>query len=182
MIRRPPRSTQSRSSAASDVYKRQAQTGAEWMARAGNLSVLLCFAGSLAVNAIYFDGSESSIFLLAPIFLLLETKDTFLEGAHRYFVPVLVCTGGVSITVIAKLHFGFILRYLHLPTEHCATSTWFLIAQHTIVLLVTLPSHYHTLEYLWFKAAQSTTQLWLCLLYTSPSPRDRTRSRMPSSA
>ena len=25
-------------------------------------------------------------------------------------------------------------------------------------------------------------QLWHCLLYTSPSPRDRTRSRMPSSA
>ena len=25
-------------------------------------------------------------------------------------------------------------------------------------------------------------QLYLCLLYTSPSPRDRTRSRMPSSA
>ena len=26
------------------------------------------------------------------------------------------------------------------------------------------------------------TQLTFCLLYTSPSPRDRTRSRMPSSA
>ena len=26
------------------------------------------------------------------------------------------------------------------------------------------------------------TELWNCLLYTSPSPRDRTRSRMPSSA
>ena len=26
------------------------------------------------------------------------------------------------------------------------------------------------------------TQFWHCLLYTSPSPRDRTRSRMPSSA
>ena len=26
------------------------------------------------------------------------------------------------------------------------------------------------------------TILWNCLLYTSPSPRDRTRSRMPSSA
>ena len=25
-------------------------------------------------------------------------------------------------------------------------------------------------------------QSWSCLLYTSPSPRDRTRSRMPSSA
>ena len=27
-----------------------------------------------------------------------------------------------------------------------------------------------------------TTQSCVCLLYTSPSPRDRTRSRMPSSA
>ena len=26
------------------------------------------------------------------------------------------------------------------------------------------------------------TKLYICLLYTSPSPRDRTRSRMPSSA
>ena len=26
------------------------------------------------------------------------------------------------------------------------------------------------------------TQHYICLLYTSPSPRDRTRSRMPSSA
>ena len=25
-------------------------------------------------------------------------------------------------------------------------------------------------------------RFWICLLYTSPSPRDRTRSRMPSSA
>ena len=25
-------------------------------------------------------------------------------------------------------------------------------------------------------------RFWFCLLYTSPSPRDRTRSRMPSSA
>ena len=29
---------------------------------------------------------------------------------------------------------------------------------------------------------RETTLLWDCLLYTSPSPRDRTRSRMPSSA
>ena len=29
---------------------------------------------------------------------------------------------------------------------------------------------------------QDATHAWACLLYTSPSPRDRTRSRMPSSA
>ena len=30
--------------------------------------------------------------------------------------------------------------------------------------------------------AESTESVSICLLYTSPSPRDRTRSRMPSSA
>ena len=31
-------------------------------------------------------------------------------------------------------------------------------------------------------AGGTESQDWACLLYTSPSPRDRTRSRMPSSA
>ena len=31
-------------------------------------------------------------------------------------------------------------------------------------------------------AKRNQKELWRCLLYTSPSPRDRTRSRMPSSA
>src|SRR5665213_3106324 len=31
-------------------------------------------------------------------------------------------------------------------------------------------------------AAHSARQAWGCLLYTSPSPRDRQKSRMPSSA
>ena len=35
----------------------------------------------------------------------------------------------------------------------------------------------------WFKDKDLTlTGAYYCLLYTSPSPRDRTRSRMPSSA
>ena len=34
----------------------------------------------------------------------------------------------------------------------------------------------------WLSHAEDGERLRLCLLYTSPSPRDRTRSRMPSSA
>ena len=34
----------------------------------------------------------------------------------------------------------------------------------------------------WKNPQDSFNQHWRCLLYTSPSPRDRTRSRMPSSA
>ena len=33
-----------------------------------------------------------------------------------------------------------------------------------------------------YVAAIRASQLGLCLLYTSPSPRDRQKSRMPSSA
>ena len=41
----------------------------------------------------------------------------------------------------------------------------------------------HLLEHMAFKGTANRTALDIaCLLYTSPSPRDRTRSRMPSSA
>ena len=35
---------------------------------------------------------------------------------------------------------------------------------------------------LWMRGKREYIQHWLCLLYTSPSPRDRQKSRMPSSA
>ena len=37
-------------------------------------------------------------------------------------------------------------------------------------------------DYADFEAGKGVKSLYICLLYTSPSPRDRTRSRMPSSA
>eukprot|EP00657_Telonema_sp_P-1_P012909 TRINITY_DN97_c0_g1_i2.p1 TRINITY_DN97_c0_g1~~TRINITY_DN97_c0_g1_i2.p1 ORF type:complete len:108 (-),score=46.08 TRINITY_DN97_c0_g1_i2:126-449(-) len=88
MIRRPPRSTQSRSSAASDVYKRQVKT---------------------------------HHFLASRKHLLRAKHHTRCQNFQN--VPY--------------------------------TRTW----KHAI------PHNFH-----------------ICLLYTSPSPRDRTRSRMPSSA
>ena len=38
------------------------------------------------------------------------------------------------------------------------------------------------LQDVWFALARQAPHYQPCLLYTSPSPRDRTRSRMPSSA
>ena len=34
----------------------------------------------------------------------------------------------------------------------------------------------------WWQLGGQWAWLWFCLLYTSPSPRDRQKSRMPSSA
>ena len=39
-----------------------------------------------------------------------------------------------------------------------------------------------TIEKKWPNALEGLGRNYVCLLYTSPSPRDRTRSRMPSSA
>ena len=41
---------------------------------------------------------------------------------------------------------------------------------------------YFCIDFLHVKPGKGNTFMRTCLLYTSPSPRDRTRSRMPSSA
>ena len=38
------------------------------------------------------------------------------------------------------------------------------------------------MDYHGYEINKDEVPAWICLLYTSPSPRDRTRSRMPSSA
>ena len=53
------------------------------------------------------------------------------------------------------------------PKWHLGHTTWFF---DTFVLQPNAPEH------------QACDPLWSCLLYTSPSPRDMRRSRMPSSA
>ena len=48
--------------------------------------------------------------------------------------------------------------------------------------IAALPDNSYTKWYLPYRSLISSVQTVACLLYTSPSPRDRTRSRMPSSA
>ena len=52
------------------------------------------------------------------------------------------------------------------------------------VLMVTVLTGYKTPQAKKYEASETEdiSQIKDCLLYTSPSPRDRTRSRMPSSA
>eukprot|EP00657_Telonema_sp_P-1_P005864 TRINITY_DN23643_c0_g1_i1.p1 TRINITY_DN23643_c0_g1~~TRINITY_DN23643_c0_g1_i1.p1 ORF type:complete len:111 (-),score=65.36 TRINITY_DN23643_c0_g1_i1:77-409(-) len=110
MIRRPPRSTQSRSSAASDVYKRQerALSAERWVHR-------------------------------------------FREFKHLFIAEV-EATGDLSLRS-SNLNFVQTLDQM-LDTEENELAA----------------------------ARQQLEEGKGCLLYTSPSPRDRTRSRMPSSA
>ena len=107
MVRRPPRSTLDRSSAASDVYKRQDQLG---------------------ISEVRLTGGEP---------LIRRDLETIVSAVRMRHpdVPVALTTNGLGLAQRAK---GL--------------------------------------------AAAGLSRINVCLLYTSPSPRDRTRSRMPSSA
>ena len=58
------------------------------------------------------------------------------------------------------------------------------IGSHLVLYMVEKYPHYHilNLDSLTYAADLSLLDTIACLLYTSPSPRDRSLSRMPSSA
>ena len=115
MIRLQPRSTQSRSSAASDVYKRQALKRLLTYMKGERLLLILVFLAIIVSSAAGVAGT----YLLKPLI-------------NGYIVPF-----------IGKEN----------PDLSGFAGLLFLMGS-----------------------------IYICLLYTSPSPRDRTRSRIPSSA
>ena len=130
MIRRPPRSTQSRSSAASDVYKRQnidRKITAEALDMVRDMPGLKDKKSTVVYNPKWHKGVVGIV------------ASRLVENYYR---PTIVLTKSNGfITGSARSIPGFDL----------------------------------------YEAIENCSDL-LCLLYTSPSPRDRTRSRMPSSA
>ena len=119
MIRRPPRSTLDRSSAASDVYKRQV------------LEAKIERGKGIMTTALIQNGT-------------LRLGDTMLVGEHYGRIKAMYDYTGKRIQTAA-------------PSTPVSVSG-----------LDGMP--------------QAGEQFRVCLLYTSPSPRDRTRHRMPSSA
>eukprot|EP00657_Telonema_sp_P-1_P008336 TRINITY_DN29294_c0_g1_i1.p1 TRINITY_DN29294_c0_g1~~TRINITY_DN29294_c0_g1_i1.p1 ORF type:complete len:123 (+),score=66.54 TRINITY_DN29294_c0_g1_i1:84-452(+) len=122
-MRRPPRSTQSRSSAASDVYKRQTY-----------------FLVAYALSAYFFSAKMMRLVLLAG--------------------PVASALSGVVISTFIQ----FAIDSMWGKKTKRATAR-----------------KGNSIEEM-YCALKNVVVSICCLLYTSPSPRDRTRSRMPSSA
>ena len=109
MIRRPTRSTLDRSSAASDVYKRQDFSKIQF---------------SISGSNVHID-SDGNLIYSSPFGIISEDQPIAIQDGKKLKASWVLKDGIVSISV----------------------------------------DGYNP-----------------CLLYTSPSPRDRTRSRMPSSA
>ena len=170
MIRRPPRSTQSRSSAASDVYKRQQPQQSRshpprrqrltspqvrgvvrghWGRRIDGWAALLSSSPAIRSHAnasqVACDKTKSVPFGLAC------------HATQSHAHPAIRRQAGCGEVPAAPAdRRGFRGRRIGNTVTTTVNAFW-----------ATAPD-----------APLSKT----CLLYTSPSPRDRTRSRMPSSA
>src|SRR5680860_1917200 len=93
MLRRPPRSTQSRSSAASDVYKRQSQA---WRARlSGALTSLVGLGGVLAgVGALTGASWSATVPRLLPLSEAVLVVDP-LSGLFMTLVGAVAIAAGI---------------------------------------------------------------------------------------
>eukprot|EP00657_Telonema_sp_P-1_P010234 TRINITY_DN456_c0_g2_i1.p1 TRINITY_DN456_c0_g2~~TRINITY_DN456_c0_g2_i1.p1 ORF type:complete len:172 (-),score=48.80 TRINITY_DN456_c0_g2_i1:70-585(-) len=164
MIRRPPRSTQSRSSAASDVYKRQGDACATRSSPKGE-----------AMTVFLIGDRQIDRLGAAGVFLNFKIQSLTLgDGCQAG-----VLHGRNMHEDIAGSIFGRDepVSLVGLEKFHC--TRW-----HDWNLSLLTKPKTHSLRHLLLDtlSERHPARTGSCLLYTSPSPRDRTRSRMPSSA
>ena len=138
---------------------------------------------------------EERMKILIPLALLIIVVLLYLQ--FKNFTEVLIVLLSVPFALVGSAWAVFLLGY------NFSTAVWVgvialvgLAAQTGVVMIVYIDHAYErrmaagrirTLEDIVEAHAEGTIQrvrpkLMTCLLYTSPSPRDRTRSRMPSSA
>ena len=162
MIRRPPRSTQSRSSAASDVYKRQIVD-----------VVLLALLSSTAVAILMMRHLFAVVALTGAFSLLSAGLLVTLDAVDVAFTEAAVGAGISTVLMLGTL--ALTRRRESRPPR--------LSPMGLVVIAVTGGALiYATPDMPKFGDPNAPSHKHICLLYTSPSPRDRTRSRMPSSA
>ena len=152
MIRRPPRSTRKESSAASDVYKRQAQ---------GPMTVLL--KDAIRPNVTQTLENNPAIIHGGP----------FANIAHGCNSVIATKTGlKLADYVVTEAGFGADLDAEKVLDIKCRKSD---LKPSCVVIVATIRA-------LKMHGGVVKDDLKTCLLYTSPSPRDGLLSRMPSSA
>eukprot|EP00656_Telonema_subtile_P007245 TRINITY_DN13399_c0_g1_i2.p1 TRINITY_DN13399_c0_g1~~TRINITY_DN13399_c0_g1_i2.p1 ORF type:complete len:155 (+),score=7.00 TRINITY_DN13399_c0_g1_i2:84-548(+) len=154
MTRRPQRSTLSSSSAASDVYKRQVSTSS--------------WSGMLESN-----GSASSFPNTDPsgLFTSWWSASASVSVVHAVW-SFNLCLSSLTLPLSLAIFSSFFQSLTSRSRGGCPPLT-------KVNASLNKPP---TSDCGSPKSPGTTRDVMTCLLYTSPSPRDRTRSRMPSSA
>ena len=166
MIRRPPRSTQGVSSAASDVYKRQIPCRSGGATEVNEPTTthptILAETADILKNSQLLEEKQRRDAVLEPILTKLrmgEIGGEYLldDEGLLWYAP----KGEDPKLVIPRVMVPGVLALVHSTFGHPGVARTTLLVQG---------------KYNW------PTLVRDCLLYTSPSPRDQRGSRMPSSA
>ena len=167
MIRRPPGSTLDRSSAASDVYKRQVLVSAPQKGWSGPPCCGLVMLGARALARI--EATTSTSFSL-DLKKWLQIMQTYESGGHAYHAT-LPTDGLARLRDVMQELAAFGFDRAKVAQQQLGDRVRALLAHEGIASVAASGFQ-----------SPGVVVSYTCLLYTSPSPRDRTRSRMPSSA
>ena len=172
MIRRPPRSTHCISSAASDVYKRQipyfAFFGHDSGIRCKEAPLHMCLAMGIAATLCIGIGCfPDPLYALLPYSVDYKPYADFGHSLTQ-----------LQLLLFAALAFAVLMRTGLYPSEQNAINldTDWLYRRLAPKILGSVMNNLIIVTNGLSAATRS------CLLYTSPSPRDKRQSRMPSSA
>ena len=130
------------------------------------------------------EGQEHPISVYLKIWILLFVLSIFSYMVDFYQLQGLLRWSLILLFMFLKA--GFIMAiFMHMVWERMALVVALLspmIAVLVFIAIMGYESDYTQSARDVFFDDGKPDKVWACLLYTSPSPRDRTRSRMPSSA
>ena len=131
------------------------------------------YASFCIAVVIAFVGGRPGMISAATGAMALVMVTLVRDHGLQYLLAATVLTGCLQI-VAGYLKLGELMRFVSRSVV-----TGFVNALAILIFMAQLPE---LTNVTWHVYALTGAGLGICLLYTSPSPRDRTRSRMPSSA
>eukprot|EP00831_Metopus_contortus_P072375 TRINITY_DN66053_c0_g1_i1.p1 TRINITY_DN66053_c0_g1~~TRINITY_DN66053_c0_g1_i1.p1 ORF type:complete len:216 (-),score=46.88 TRINITY_DN66053_c0_g1_i1:130-777(-) len=195
MIRRPPRSTQGVSSAASDVYKRQVSTQSTWGADKTSKGWIKLWQKRMSKLMKKIRNGEAVVVTAEEVIDIIREKG--IKKAAEYVDVVTTATFGPMCSSGAFLNFGHASPPIRMQKTYLnQVESYSGIAAVDTYIGATEWSKDKGYEYggahvicdlidgksITLEATANASDCYPCLLYTSPSPRDLSTSRMPSSA
>uniref|UniRef100_A0A7S0HD59 Uncharacterized protein n=1 Tax=Hanusia phi TaxID=3032 RepID=A0A7S0HD59_9CRYP len=154
----------------------QAMEDNDWLASLGNISALLAFVLCMWLNLGYMNGNPASVFVLAPLLLLLSQDNGLfrsLSDKQRYFPVVAVSLAFlVSSAMFELLLRGFLEKH-HLihrsKSIRMELTSTIAVAKNLAMLALTIPGHVMFAGFLW-NFRHSRDFYWVILLPLNALP------------
>jgi len=151
--------------------KKSKVIASDWMPYIGNMSAILGFLLSVWLNLLFLGGSRTSIFILAPVLLLLNHDERYFKGLtekNRYYPIIFAISTFLVSFALKDLFLGYV--YIHWSFANFGVSftvgdIWDLVSflRNMILFLFTLPTQYFFGRFMW-NFARQREYLWLMIV------------------